>query len=160
MDTKLEKTIGRNVDNFPEWVKSLSADKKPVMKRLSVPDIGGLHWAAIGITKEAAEVMEHISDHIFYGSKLDGISLIDELGDILFHIQTICNILNCDITTVMAAVAAKNTVRYPDGFNEKSADRAERNKAAEREAIRHSILKRSPDVKYLWDMTDYVVFKK
>lgn len=126
-----------NVDNFPKYVHQLSADKTAAHTRIvNDPNLGQLHWAAVGLCKESAEVLDTIFRHIFYNEPLDEIGVVDELGDIMYHLQTIFTTLGVSIEHAKAACVAKNMVRYPDDkFEESNAAKTNRNRTAEHDAV-------------------------
>lgn len=134
--------VAVSAEDFSKWVARLSADKVNVLSRIKNKDVAELLWASIGLSKESAEVLEHVSDHIFYGTELSKFRLADELGDLLFHLVTVCNALQIDMPTLMAVVQAKNNTRYPEGvFSEERAKRENRNREAEQTAMQDAFLK-------------------
>lgn len=58
-----------------------AADYKAIAQRLSDPAMIDMLHASMGLVTEAAEVMDMIKKHIYYGKELDLVNLEEELGD-------------------------------------------------------------------------------
>jgi NTP pyrophosphatase (non-canonical NTP hydrolase) len=70
---------------------------------------------AIGLGSEAGEVLGDIMKFCYYGnSKVDRQKIILELGDMMWYIANICELLGTNIDEVELANIAKLTERYPD----------------------------------------------
>ena len=78
----------------------------------------------LGIAGEAGEVADIIKKHFFHGHTLNVADVVDELGDVLFYVQALCNVLGVDMSQLILTNARKLSVRYPKGFDpEKSKNR-------------------------------------
>lgn len=77
--------------------------------------------SAMGITTEAGELMDQLKRHTIYGSELDEINLMEELGDILWYIALMANTLNVSIEDLQQMNIAKLKVRYGGEFSEDKA---------------------------------------
>lgn len=78
----------------------------------------------LGIAGEAGEVADIIKKHFFHGHTLNVADVVDELGDVLFYVQALCNVLGVDMSQLILTNARKLSVRYPNGFDpEKSKNR-------------------------------------
>lgn len=79
-------------------------------------------WHGVtGVQTESGELSDQIKRHVFYGKPLDETNLKEELGDLLWYIALVANVLNMSLAEVMERNLAKLRVRYPEKF---TADRA------------------------------------
>lgn len=73
--------------------------------------------AALGIAGEAGEVADIIKKHFFQGHELDKNKIVEELGDVMFYIAFMCNLLGVEMEDVAIENVKKLLKRYPDGFD-------------------------------------------
>lgn len=73
--------------------------------------------AALGLVGEASEVSEHIKKHLGHGHPLDTLKVMSELGDVLWYMADICQLLGVDLAAVATMNLSKLRARYPDGFS-------------------------------------------
>lgn len=80
-------------------------------------------WDHIGhlITGEAGETVDVIKKHTVYGQPLDEAHLIEELGDILFGVQSAANKLGITMADLITENMAKLSRRYPDKYSDAAA---------------------------------------
>lgn len=71
-----------------------------------------LMHAALGICGEAGEVAEAIKKAVVYGKIIDRNYIIEEIGDLRFYIQALCNVLKIDEQEILNANGAKLAKRY------------------------------------------------
>lgn len=76
-----------------------------------------LGHSAMGIVGEAGEIVELMKKHLYYGKNLDVAKLKDEIGDVLFYIQSLTHLISSSIEECLDLNTAKLTARYPNGFN-------------------------------------------
>ena len=57
--------------------------------------------------------------HYYQGHDLDIEHIKEELGDVMFYIVNLCNVLDLDLEALLYQNHAKLVKRYPNGFNEK-----------------------------------------
>lgn len=74
-------------------------------------------WNAIGLAGEAGEVANLVKKGIFHRHGLDVDKVLDELGDVLWYVSSLCDELGFSLEDVMAYNIDKLRKRYPDGFN-------------------------------------------
>ena len=87
-------------------IQSHSSNKEEVM-----------HWA-IGLGEEAGEALSVVK-HKYYGGQYSVEEMVDELGDVLWHIASLCTALGIDMDDVAKYNMAKLNFRYPsDTFDE------------------------------------------
>ena len=119
---------------YSKFVKEFG--NKPTKMYNSPPVV--LH-SAIGISGEAGELLDTVKKHVFYGKPLDTTNVVEEMGDILFYIQMMCNHMGLSLDDVVHVNIKKLKNRYPDGF---STDKAlNRNTSKEREVMDDTISK-------------------
>lgn len=71
--------------------------------------------AAVGISGEAGELIDAVKKHWVYNKPLDLENVKEELGDILFYMQKLCNMYGWSIPEVLMANKTKLEKRYPSG---------------------------------------------
>lgn len=74
----------------------------------------------IGIMGESGEVADIIKKSLYQGHKLDRENIAEEIGDIMFYIVNLCNVLDLDLDLDLETLIANNYYklleRYPNGF--------------------------------------------
>ena len=70
----------------------------------------------IGIMGESGEVADIIKKSLYQGHKLDRENISEEIGDMMFYIVNLCNLLDLDLETLIANNYYKLLERYPNGF--------------------------------------------
>ena len=81
---------------------------------------------ALGLTGEAGEVADIVKKAVFHGHSLDISEIEKELGDVLWYIANIANVLELDLNTIASKNIQKLEKRYPKGFDKnKSINRTE-----------------------------------
>lgn len=73
---------------------------------------------AMGIAGETGEVIDLIKKHLYQGHNLDKLKLKEEIGDVMFYIVNLCNIISADLEGIIDDNYNKLMKRYPDGFSE------------------------------------------
>ncbi|AVJ51808.1 nucleotide pyrophosphohydrolase [Pantoea phage vB_PagS_Vid5] len=58
--------------------------------------------AVMGIAGEAGELVDAIKKHVFFGKELDKENVVEELGDILFYLEAMAQLLNVSKMQLMA----------------------------------------------------------
>jgi NTP pyrophosphatase (non-canonical NTP hydrolase) len=80
-----------------------------------------LNHMALGVAGESGELVDCIKKHTVYGKVLDKENLAEEIGDSLWYLSNICNLMGWDL----AAIAEKNIVklhaRYPEKYTDELA---------------------------------------
>jgi NTP pyrophosphatase (non-canonical NTP hydrolase) len=74
--------------------------------------------AALGLVGEGAEVSEMVKKTIGHGHELNVDKIRKELGDTLWYIAEISNILELDLNEIAKQNIEKLKARYPEGFSE------------------------------------------
>lgn len=76
-----------------------------------------LSVAGLGIAGEAGEVADLIKKHIGHDHELDVAKITDELGDVLWYVARLADLLGVKLSEVARANSEKLDKRYPDGFS-------------------------------------------
>lgn len=102
----MHKVLKRELPDYPVFVSQL-------FKEMDNPEQALAH-AAIGLNTEAGEALDAVKKHWIYKQDLNVINLIEELGDLQFYVQALCNILCIDIEQLKYINMAKLSKRYPN----------------------------------------------
>lgn len=70
----------------------------------------------IGVMGESGEVADIIKKSLYQGHDLDREKISEEIGDVMFYIVNLCNILELDLETIISNNYFKLLNRYPNGF--------------------------------------------
>lgn len=95
---------------YPQFVQSRTKD-------LDSDTLNMLHMA-VGISGEAGELLDAIKKVWIYQKRIDLDNVEEELGDLLFYIQGMANILELDIHNLIESNMLKLTKRYPTGYTD------------------------------------------
>lgn len=76
-----------------------------------------LTMTTIGLAGETGEVCDAIKKYLFHQHPLQVPALTSELGDVLWYLTAICNVLQVDLEDVMEKNVQKLRKRYPVGFD-------------------------------------------
>lgn len=71
----------------------------------------------LGISAESGEVLNELRKSLYAGHPLERDKISDEIGDLFFYIQWLCNLLDFDIEKICEGNIKKLLKRYPDGFS-------------------------------------------
>lgn len=80
-----------------------------------------LMHAAAGVCGEAGELMDVIKKHWAYNKPLEEENVLEELGDLMFYIQAMCNEFGWNLSFLMAENTRKLEKRYPTGYTDADA---------------------------------------
>lgn len=84
---------------------------------------------ALGLAGETGEVVDLVKKYMFHGADINPTDIIYELGDALYYLVAICNVLDIDFYDIALNNNAKLMARYPNGFScDKSNNRIEDNR--------------------------------
>ena len=71
----------------------------------------------IGMQGELGEIAEPIKKYLYSGHALDTSHVKQEIGDFLWYLANLCNIVGIDMQHAMQRNIEKLEKRYPDGFS-------------------------------------------
>ena len=80
----------------------------------------------LGLNGECGELTDIFKKVLYHGKEFDAVDVMLELGDILYYMTAICNILGMDLSEIMLNNNAKLMARYKNGYSiQQSLDRIE-----------------------------------
>lgn len=83
----------------------------------SISPLEELKNYSMGLCGECGEAVDILKKNLFHGKELDKTELMLELGDILYYLVAICNVLGIDVSEVALNNNAKLLNRYKEGFS-------------------------------------------
>lgn len=98
---------------YPEFVDSRTKELDSTTQNM-------LHMA-VGISGEAGELLDAIKKVWIYNKEPDWQNIAEELGDLLFYIQGMANILGGNLAELMEQNMEKLKKRYPAGYTDAAA---------------------------------------
>lgn len=76
-----------------------------------------LHWM-IGLNEECGEFSREVKHFLYGGEQLSAENLLEEIGDVLWHLSAICTVLNIDLSDAMLYNLYKLENRYNGQWDE------------------------------------------
>jgi len=104
-----------------------------LIERLIQPETVRLLHATMGMATEAAELVDMLKKHIFYGRKLDLVNAAEEVGDSQWYAGLAIDVLKTTMNDILTMNINKLRLRYPEKFTELHA--IIRDTSAERELL-------------------------
>lgn len=80
-----------------------------------------LNHMAMGLCGEAGELVDCIKKHTVYGKPLDLDNLAEELGDALWYIANVCNLMEWSFEQIARENINKLRTRYPEKYTDELA---------------------------------------
>jgi NTP pyrophosphatase (non-canonical NTP hydrolase) len=111
-----------NKDYKENALRTESNDFDVIGPRLNHTKSIRLLHAGMGMSTEAAEFIDQLKKHIFYGKPLDEVNLAEEIGDLLWYIAIASDELEIDISQIMQTNIDKLRARFPEKFTEEKAE--------------------------------------
>lgn len=91
---------------------------------LSLTERDQLANMIMGVQGESGEVADIIKKHLYQGHELDILHIREEIGDTMFYIVNLCNILYIELEDLLYENNNKLLKRFPEGFSkERSVNR-------------------------------------
>lgn len=118
-----EIRIDMKYDYLTESSKTEMSDYEGVRHRIKEggDKLGKLLHASLGLSSEAGEISDQLKKHLYYGSILDEVNLVEELGDLMFYVAMVCRALDVSLEEVLDKNIKKLKARYGDKFTEHAA---------------------------------------
>lgn len=116
--------------------RALAVERKDhgtVMTRLASTRSVRLLHGVVGACTEVGELQDQLKRHLFYGKALDEVNMKEEVSDVLWYLNIICDELGFTLEQAMEANIAKLESRYKGGFTEQKA--VERDLSTERSKL-------------------------
>lgn len=129
-------TKNKDMENTEYQEKALRTESKDIdiiASRLQDNTVIRLLHVGIGLATEAAEVLDALKKHIFYGKDLDKVNIAEEIGDSQWYAAIGADALNTTLSNIQNTNIEKLVARYPDKFCEE--DALIRNLAKERKIL-------------------------
>jgi hypothetical protein len=117
-------------------LKTESEITPEIIARLTDPTTARLIHAAMGMATEAAELIDMLKKHIYYGKKLDMVNAVEEVGDQMWYIGLAIDIMKTTMNDIMTKNINKLQIRYPEKFTSYNA--INRDLDAERQCLEES----------------------
>lgn len=76
-----------------------------------------LNHMALGVAGEAGELVDCIKKHTVYGKPLNEENLAEEIGDALWYLANICNLMGWNLAAIAESNIDKLRTRYPDKYS-------------------------------------------
>jgi NTP pyrophosphatase (non-canonical NTP hydrolase) len=102
-------------------VRTESKDFDSIADRMTTKEVIRLNHAAMGMVTEAAEFLDVLKKHIYYGKTIDKVNLAEEIGDLCWYMAIACDELHVDLEDIMETNIAKLKARYPNKFTSEDA---------------------------------------
>ncbi len=105
----------------PELVKALAKPGQAIVDSLTAKDAHLLHMT-VGVSGEAGELLDAVKKAVIYRKEIDVENVKEELGDLLFYMQGICQEFDFTLEDCKAANIAKLSKRYESlNYSDKAA---------------------------------------
>ena len=70
----------------------------------------------LGIVTEAGELADIYKKTFAYGKPFDEIAVVEELGDLMWYVMNLVNLLDLDFNKILETNIEKLKSRYPEGY--------------------------------------------
>lgn len=115
-----------------------SGDLEAIAARMTDPQMIDMVHAAMGLVTEAAEIMDALKKHLFYGRPFDLVNIEEELGDAHWYEALMVSVMRAkghmtSFEQIHERNIAKLRTRYGGGFDESRANN--RDLAVERRVL-------------------------
>lgn len=115
------------IEQYADFVTSRCKFGGAIVKDMSPIDAHNLHMV-VGIAGESGELLDAIKKAVIYRKPIDLENIKEEIGDILFYIQGMCNSIDYSIQEAISDNMIKLSKRYhTGGYSDNQAqDRADK----------------------------------
>ncbi len=114
-------------------LRTASCGYSAIEERLKGPQMINMLHSAIGLATEAAEALDMLKKHIYYGKKLDIPNFKEEIGDSQWYAAIGAEACGTTLQEIQNTNIAKLKARYPEKFTEEKAEN--RNLTVERQIL-------------------------
>jgi NTP pyrophosphatase (non-canonical NTP hydrolase) len=108
-------------DYIQQALVTETKDYQPTQERVSSKRSVRLLHATMGLCTEAAEALDAVKKHVFYGKPLDETNLMEEIGDLFWYAAILADELGLSFEECQQRNIAKLKARYGERFNEAAA---------------------------------------
>lgn len=109
-----------NRPTHPQLVQNLAKPGEDIRASLTAEEAHLLHMA-VGVAGEAGELLDAVKKAAIYRKPLDKTNVVEELGDLLFYIQGICQGIGVTMEECKEKNIDKLLVRYGEKYSDKAA---------------------------------------
>lgn len=116
-----------DIDQYCEFVRGKKKHPKDIISEMNPGKADMLHMA-VGVSKEAGELLDAIARVAFYNKPVDRENVVEELGDLEFFMEGIRQRLHISREETISHNAKKLGARYASGSfsNEQANARADK----------------------------------
>lgn len=100
--------------DYADFVTSRCKFGGAIVKSMTPEDAHNLHMV-VGISGEAGELLDAMKKAVIYRKPLDVENVKEEIGDVLFYIQGLCNSIGYSIPEALSDNMDKLNKRYSSG---------------------------------------------
>ena len=101
-------------NSYPDFVTSRCKFGGAIVKSMTADDAHMLHMT-IGVSGEAGELLDAMKKAVIYRKPLDIENVKEEIGDVLFYLQGLCNSIGYSFDEAMRDNMSKLNKRYSSG---------------------------------------------
>lgn len=113
-----------------ELVRNLVKPGSMIVSTMT-PEKAEFWHMATGISGEAGELLDAVKKHVIYTKPLDRENAIEEVGDLLFYIEGMCQLLGITVDEAKEKNIEKLRVRYSGGVYSDAAAQERADKVGE-----------------------------
>lgn len=103
-----------------ELVTNLVKPGEQIAREITPLQAHLLHMV-LGLSGESGELLDAVKKHVIYRKELDVANIIEEIGDLQFYIEGLCQAIGHSPGFCMAANIDKLQKRYANGYSDKAA---------------------------------------
>lgn len=108
------------MDNFKLLALRTEAAVSPELLQRNNANVRIIH-GVLGLASEVGELHDAVKKSIFYNKDLDIVNIKEELGDLLWYMALIMDVVGASMEECQELVIAKLRTRYPEKFTEDKA---------------------------------------
>ncbi|MGL6108094.1 nucleoside triphosphate pyrophosphohydrolase family protein [Romboutsia sp.] len=97
-------------------IETFEKYQKEVQRTRSFNDTELINYT-LGLVCESGEFGDMIKKHLFHNHDLDIEEVKKELGDVMWYLSNLCNVLEIELSDVATGNIEKLKSRYPNGFS-------------------------------------------
>ena len=105
-----------------EWRERCNARKRGTNPTVITEEQSRLLLYSVGLGGEGGEILEHAKKHVWHDQPLDRAYLLKEMGDALWYLDQLAQLMGYTLEEVATANDEKLTARHPEGFSTKYHD--------------------------------------
>ena len=79
-----------------------------------------LSMLSMGMAGETGEAIDLLKKHLYHGHKLDDLQIAYEMGDVLWYLANVVDVLGIRLSDVALLNVGKLKARYPEGFSSRA----------------------------------------